>query len=145
MKRLALILAIGLGLPESASAVEWFVHRSVDTMTDRAKCEVGTYDQGAPDLMAYVWDGKLWFTVVGGRSYPGASSAIRVDANQAFVFKDRVSGDDALQLLDQLEKGERVRTRFTHWPDAGKVEHEGPVGDFAAKVRSCLNPAPAEG
>lgn len=127
-------------LAPSLVRADWFVERSVDPITDHQVCKVKTTDFSDPHLFGFVVNGKLTITVSGGRSYPGATKAIRVDQNPAVQFVGEVTGDEAVALLAQMEAGSIVHTRYAKWPQKTSVDSEGPIGDFPAKLRSCLAP-----
>jgi hypothetical protein len=140
MKTTALALLL---VASPAYACDWQVSRSVDPMTDQAKClitsptsQLGVGTRGS-DVM-FVIGGKL----------PHDPFKVRVDDHPAhFITRKGVSTQafepDARDLLADLATGTVVRTQHTRWPDRTEVNSEAPICNLPALIRSCVAPQKA--
>lgn len=135
MKLIPILL---LAVSGPAFACDWQVKRTVDPMTDEAKCLITS----PTSKLAVGTRGNDVTFVIGGRM-PRDSFMVRVDDRPALLMTDRglstgAFEDDARRLLAELQTGTVVRTQHTRWPDRQQVNSEAPICTLPALIQSCM-------
>lgn len=95
----------------------WVARAHKDEFTDVTSCEIypaGTKNDAYP--FVFVRKSGISISVGGGDQYPGSTSMIRVDDNEAVSGGSRFSKTSSDLLIQQMSKGSVIRARFSEWP-----------------------------
>jgi hypothetical protein len=133
------LLALSLSLPVVALAGEqhvhgWRVRCERDAMHDRVMCSADR--QGLViGLMSLMATPTPWARLLGDTdAYPGTTCYVRVDTIEALPSQDTCKwvGDRAVWLVDAMQRGQQLRTRYTAWPSKVPVEAQVSLAGFPA-------------
>lgn len=112
----------------------WYIKCGKDHITDEKSCFLSKFNfvivksskHGLNLMVSYEVD-KLNYR---------ASHYIRVDQNKAWKTNDIFTGNSALNIINQMQKGQYAYTRFTEW--SNQYEETLPLFGFTAAYQTML-------
>ena len=118
----------------------WKSSMGSDPMTDEKSCSISPAVRSKEEggLFTLINRTGVHFTTIGDK-YPGQSSRIRIDKNQAFAFEESISGERAKKLLLQINNGTMILTKYMGWPYNLPHLRSVPICDLPKKIQSCRN------
>jgi len=117
-----------LDVVRDTHGTNWEIRCSVDKMDDTRYC---TLSRGG--LTIGIWKDGSHFVSIGYQHYPGSDVTVRIDKNVPITAGENV-GFSAAQveaIVDQLQKGEMILTRYQKWPYQTNRDESCPVFGFA--------------
>ena len=121
----AVVLSSDESLPDEEFAV-WLLFAHVDSMTDELEVSFSNRDfnmRVVKDKPPVIW--------IGRNHHPGSDIKIRVDKNPPFASKAPWTGEEAVQIIDQLSNSSTAITQYRKWPQKVITEKRIPTDGFA--------------
>lgn len=105
--------------PQDYENTCWIARVETDEFTDLTSCRIypaGSGRYGAYPFALFTRNNEL-LGVAGGQKFPGSTTMIRVDDNEAVSGDDAgFSGSSSALLITQMSSGKVIRARFSEWP-----------------------------
>ena len=124
---------------------QWRFRVHTDEMTDKKVCIVST--QIPPEDMDSLDDGSpIFFFKLNDvnielmdADFPGRQIVVRVDKNEAFKADEYFDAEQSKTLIDQIRKGQILRTRYYRWPNDFPIDREYSLKYLPAALDSCID------